>query len=191
MELIQKDNLLDEIFVTSALRDRRIYFNEMVTRESVCKIIHILDRLVSLDNKKQTKEDIEIVLDCEGGYCMNGLALISKMLSLQEQGYNINTTVHSLSASMGFMILLVGSNRKSLRYSEIMCHQPSSSTWGMLQDMEEEVEQTQKTWNIMKDLIINHTKITDEQLEDIKRRKFDWWMSPKEALSLGVIDEII
>ena len=33
--------------------------------------------------------------------------------------------------------------------------------------------------------------LTDEQLEKIKREKFNYWMSPQEAIELGVIDYII
>jgi ATP-dependent Clp protease protease subunit len=72
-----------------------------------------------------------------------------------------------------------------------MCHQPSSASWGTLQDMEEGVEETLSLWNRLKDLIIKYTNITDEQLEDIKSRKFDWFMWSEEALKLGVIDQII
>jgi ATP-dependent Clp protease protease subunit len=93
--------------------------------------------------------------------------------------------------SMGFMILLVGSERRGLRHSRVMCHQPNSGTWGTLQEMEESLEETTVLWNRLKELIIKHTDITDAQLEDIKLRKYDWFMWSEEALKLGVIDKII
>jgi ATP-dependent Clp protease protease subunit len=73
-----------------------------------------------------------------------------------------------------------------------MCHQPYSGLWySTLQDMEESVEETKALWVRLKEIIIKYTNITDEQLEDIKSRKFDWFMWSEEALKLGVIDQII
>lgn len=186
------DRFLDEMKINSAIRDRRIFISEEVDRESMFKACYLLDRLVEIDKLEgKEKRDIELILDTYGGYIYHGLALISKIESLKEQGYKILTTVNSVAMSMGFMLLLVGSERRGLRHSRIMCHQPSSATWGTLQDQEESVEETRELWIRMKELIIKYTDITDEQLEDIKSRKFDWFMWSEDALRLKVIDKII
>jgi ATP-dependent Clp protease protease subunit len=72
-----------------------------------------------------------------------------------------------------------------------MCHQPSSASWGTLQDMEESLEETIALWDRMIGLITKYTNITEEQLQDIKSRKYDWFMWSEEALEFGVIDQII
>lgn len=191
MGFVPVDRFLEEMKMNAALRDRRIFINEDVSPDSMFKACYLLDRLVQLDMQDGVKRDIEIVLDSYGGYIYHGLSLISKMISLRESGYKIITTVNSVAMSMGFMILLCGSERRGLKHSRIMCHQPSSATWGTLQDQEESVEETRELWNKMKELITKYTKITDEQLEDIKTRKYDWFMWSEEALKLGVIDRII
>jgi ATP-dependent Clp protease protease subunit len=188
---IPVDRFAEEMKINSALRDRRIFISEEVDRESMFKACYLLDRLEELDKRDEVKKDIEIIIDSYGGYIYHGLALISKILSLRDKGYKIITTVNSVAMSMGFMILLVGSERRGLRHSRIMCHQPNSGTWGTLQEMEESLEETTVLWNRMKELIIKHTDITDAQLEDIKLRKYDWFMWSEEALKLGVIDKII
>jgi ATP-dependent Clp protease protease subunit len=185
------DRFLDEMKINAALRDRRIFINEDINEDSMFKACYLLDRLTDLDKLSDTKPDLEIVIDSYGGLIYSGLALISKIESLKDSGYKIITTVNSVAMSMGFMLLLVGSERRALRHSRIMCHQPSSATWGTLQDQEESVEETQKLWVKMKELIIKYTDITDEQLEDIKSRKYDWFMWSTEAKNLNVIDYII
>jgi ATP-dependent Clp protease protease subunit len=185
------DRFAEEMKINSALRDRRIFISEEVDRESMFKACYLLDRLEELDKRDEVKKDIEIIIDSYGGYIYHGLALISKILSLRDKGYKIITTVNSVAMSMGFMILLVGSERRGLRHSRVMCHQPNSGTWGTLQEMEESLEETTVLWNRLKELIIKHTDITDAQLEDIKLRKYDWFMWSEEALKLGVIDKII
>lgn len=192
MNFMPVDRFLEDMKINSALRDRRIFINEDVSGDSMFKACYLLDRLVEIDKSSgEGKPDIEIVSDTFGGSCYAGLSLISKMESLKEQGYKIITTSNSVSMSMGFMILICGSERRALRHSRIMCHQPSSATWGSLQDQEESVEETLAIWNRMKELIIKYTNITDGQLEDIKSRKYDWFMWSEEAIKLGVIDNII
>lgn len=191
MGFVAVDRFLEEMKINAALRDRRIFLNEDVSADSMFKACYLLDRLVELDKQDGNKRDIEIVIDSYGGYIYHGMSLISKILSLRESGYKIITTVNSVAMSMGFMILICGSERRALKHSRIMCHQPSSATWGTLQDQEESVEETKALWERMKQLIIKHTKITNWQLEDIKSRKFDWFMWSEQAIELGVIDKII
>jgi len=189
--LLPQDKIIEEMVLNSALRDRKVYFNSMVDRESVFKAIHLLDRIVSLDKKQGTKEDIEIVLDCEGGIIYFGLALISRILQLRENGYRIISTVNSISMSMGFIIGIVATHRRALKYSTLMMHQPSSGSWGKLQDMQEDIEETNRLWQIMKEITVKYTDITNEELEDIKQRKQDWYMDSNFALSKKCIDEIL
>jgi ATP-dependent Clp protease protease subunit len=191
MSFMAVDRFLDEMKINAALRDRRIFISEEVDRESMFKACYLLGRLETLDKQDGIKKDIEIIIDSYGGYIYHGLALISKIISLREKGYKIITTVNSVAMSMGFMILICGSERRGLKHSRIMCHQPSSASWGTLQDMEESVEETIALWTRMKELIIKYTDITDAQLEDIKSRKFDWFMWSEEALKLKVIDKVI
>jgi ATP-dependent Clp protease protease subunit len=191
MSYAYPDRFLDEMKINAALRDRRIFINEDINEDSMFKACYLLDRLTDLDKLSGIKPDLEIVIDSYGGLIYSGLALISKIESLKDKGYKIITTVNSVAMSMGFMLLLVGSERRALRHSRIMCHQPSSATWGTLQDQEESVEETQKLWEKMKELIIKYTDITDKQLEDIKSRKYDWFMWSTEAKNLNVIDHII
>ena len=185
------DKVLEEMKLNSAIRDRRIFLCEEVTRESIFKACYLLDRLKSIDETSNTKNPIEIIVDSYGGYCYHGLALISKIISMRNEGYKIITTVNSVAMSMGFMILICGSERRALIHSRMMCHQPSSGTWGKLQDMEEDVEETLEIWERMKKIIIENTSITNEQLEDIKKQKRDWFMWSEEALKYNVIDRII
>jgi len=192
-QFLMQDKVIEDIKLNSAIRDRRIFISGDIDSESMFKACYLLDRLVSFDNQCGTKEDIEIIIDSYGGFIHSGLSFVSKLESLKDANYKIITTVNSVAMSMGFVIGIVGSHKRALRHSRIMCHQPSSESWGNLKDMEESVEETQQLWVRMKDIIIRNTKITDEQLEDIKYRKYDWyfWGNEKITKDLGIIDEVI
>ena len=72
-----------------------------------------------------------------------------------------------------------------------MCHQISTGGYGTIQDLKEGQEESERLWKVFKQIIIKNTKITDEQLENIRTRKFDWYMDAETAFELGVIDEIV
>lgn len=188
-----KDQVIVEMTLKSALRDRKIILNEEVDRDSIFKACYLIDRIVEIDKKEGTKKPIEIVIDSYGGVIYNGLHFISKICSLKKDGYKIITTVNSVAMSMGFTIAVVGSERRAFSHSRFMTHQPLSGSWGWskMMDAIEDSEETVKLWERLKSIIIENTHITNEELEDIKIRKQDWFMWPEEALLKGVIDYII
>lgn len=192
MEHMQmQDRIIQEMTINSPIRDRRIYLNDEIDRESIFKVIYWLDRLEMLDLKTGKKNDIEIIIDSYGGSVYHTLSLISKIESLIAKGYNIITTVHSVAMSGGFFTLICGSERRALRHSRIMAHGISSGCFGSHQSMEEDMEETQSLWIRLKDITKSKTKISDEKLEELKKFKYDWFMWAETALELGVIDKII
>ena len=72
-----------------------------------------------------------------------------------------------------------------------MCHQVSSGTYGEVQSQEEQLEESKRLWVLFKDIIVENTNITIEELNDITKRKFDWYFDMETALKYNVIDKII
>lgn len=194
-QLVQIDSVLQEMQVQNVIKNRKINLVEEVTRESVFKCIYYLEKLEKLDNIKnipmKDRKPIEIVIDSYGGEVWHGNALISIILSMRDRGYEIITTVNLIACSMGFMILVVGSKRRALRYSTMLCHQPSGGMYGTLQSITENTDELNRLWEIFKEIIHEYTNISEERLEEMKKCKEDWILNPKQALELGVIDEII
>lgn len=74
----------------------------------------------------------------------------------------------------------------------LMYHQLSwGSGFGKVRDIDEANTQVKKDQEKLDRIILDNTKITKEQLENMNERKKDWFMDVKEAFKLGVIDEII
>lgn len=186
-----KDNLVAEMQLSSALKYRKVYFNDEFNQDSCFKAMYLLNRLEELDKKTGTKDDIEIIVNSFGGMIYSGLQLISTICRMKDMGYKIITTVNGVTMSMGFMLAIISSERRCTRYSTYLCHQPSSATWGTLKDMEANVEETKRLWNLMKDIIKEHTLLTDEELDRIYIEKEDKIYTPKQALELGICDIII
>jgi len=195
MGYVPVDMILLNMIQNSAIRDRRLFLCEEVTRESMFKIVYYMNRIKDFDDNEnipmEERKPISIILDCYGGYVDHCLALMSTIISFKKLGYHIITQVNSVAHSCGFMILLLGSERLGLLYARTMCHQISSGTGGEVQSQEEQLEESKRLWVLFKDIIVENTNITIEELNDITTRKFDWYFDMKTALRYGVIDKII
>jgi len=191
MEFFKQNALLNEMRVSSALKMRKIHLSDEIERDVIFEAEYLLGKIVKIDKITNTKQPITIEINSYGGCCYNGLSLISKICQLKDEGYHIITTVSGVAMSMGAMILLAGSERRAYRYSTILFHQPSSATWGTLRDMQDDVDETNRLWELMKTIIKENSNIKEEELNDMYEYKRDWIITPEEALELGVIDKIL
>jgi ATP-dependent Clp protease protease subunit len=195
MEYVMADRIIEEMKVQTAMRDRRIYLETEVDRESIFKCVYYMQRLKDMDDAKdipiKKRKSIEIIIDSYGGAIYHGNSLISKIEEFKEFGYEIITTVQSVAMSMGFMILVSGSKRRAQRYASILFHQPSSGSRGTLQLMQDDLKETERLWELMKVITKKNTKLTEEYLEEVKDRNRDIIFNPQEALDAGIIDEIL
>lgn len=190
-EQLFTDPIQKEMEVAYVTKFRTVPLYDEVTRESIFKCLYWIDKLVALDKKEGVKRPITLQLDCYGGYCYHGLSLISKIESLVEEGYEIIGICAGVAMSMGSAILNVCSTRKIYRYGTILIHQVSSGCSGEIKKIEEELEESKRLWRVLQDLYLKRTKISQERLEEIYNSKIDWILDSKEALELGVVDEII
>ena len=108
-----------------------------------------------------------------------------------EDGYEIISIIEGVAMSMGSAISQTCSKRYARRYSTILYHQVSSGTRGTFAEMEVSTEETKRLWELMKQITVKHTKMTESYLNEIYKTNRDFYMSPELALSLGVIDEIL
>lgn len=185
------DPVQKEMEVAYVTKFRTIPLYDEVTRESIFKCLYWLEKLVTLDKKEGVKRPITLQIDSYGGYCYHGLSLISRIESLIDDGYEIIGVCAGVAMSMGSAILNACSVRKMYRYGTILIHQVSSGSHGEIKKMEEELEESKRLWTVLKDLYLKRTNISEDKLDEVYRCKLDWVLDSKQALELGVVDEVI
>lgn len=189
----RKDELVEEMKATSALKYRTIYMCEDVMEDSIFKLNYYLDRIVRLDNKSETKEPVTIIISSFGGSIYECLSTISRMERMQEDGYIIKTIVDAKAMSCGSLISQCGSKgyRYANRYATLLYHQVSSGAIGTLAELNTDIKETERLWELIKGITLKHTNVTDEWMENLRTYNRDLYLIPQEALELGIIDEII
>jgi ATP-dependent Clp protease protease subunit len=133
-------------------------------------------------------EDITLHVDTPGGSVKSGLGIVDVMDYIKCDIATVNT---GMAASMGSILLGAGTKgkRSSLRFSKTMLHQSSGGAVGNIQDARISMGEWEKTNDILFDLLGGYCGKTSKQvMEDATRDK---WLNAEEALSSGIIDEVI
>lgn len=137
-----------------------------------------------------SNDDITIYINSGGGDVYSGLGLLDTMDYVNSDIRTVNT---GLAASMAAVILCSGEKgkRKALKRSRTMIHQPL--TYGgwtqQASDIEIEAKEMNHIKNELYEIISEKTGQTyDKVYKDGDR---DYWMSSKDALKYGMIDEIV
>jgi ATP-dependent Clp protease, protease subunit len=166
------------------LRERIVFLGQQVDSDIANTIVAQLLYLESEDPEK----DIFLYINSPGGSVTAGMGIFDTMNLIQP---DVSTICYGFAASMGAFLLCAGAKgkRRSLPNSQIMIHQPSGGAGGQATDIAIQAEQIVKTKNTLNMYMAENTGQPLEKIQEDTER--DFYMSPTEALSYGLIDEVI
>lgn len=166
------------------LKDRIIFLGEPVN-DHVANII--IAQFLFLDAQNKGK-DIKFYINSPGGSVTSGLAIYDTM---QYIGSPVSTICVGMSASMSSTLLAAGAKGKRLALpnSEIMIHQVMGGAEGQASDVKIRADHILKTRDKMNKILAKHTGQKMSIIEKDTDR--DFFMTPKEAQTYGLIDKII
>jgi len=165
------------------MMDRIIFVGEEVTSETM----NILNSQLLYLNNVDTS-DITLYINTPGGSVHDGLSAVDTMNFITS---DVSTVCLGMAASMGSILLVNGEKGKryALPHSRVLIHQPLGGTQGQATDMEIAVEQIKILKQELYEII---SAKSGQPIEKIyKDADRDHWMTAKEALEYGMIDEII
>lgn len=131
--------------------------------------------------------DISLYINSPGGSVTAGMAIYDTMQYIKPQ---VRTVCVGMAASMGAFLLMAGEKGKRLALpnSEVMIHQPLGGAQGQATDVQIRAEWLLKTKVKMTQMMADMTGQPIEKVKaDVER---DYFMSAREALDYGIIDEI-
>jgi ATP-dependent Clp protease, protease subunit len=171
--------------VFSRLMMDRIIFIGTVITEQVANIIQA--QLLFLQSINSDK-DIHIYINSPGGSVYAGLGIYDTMQIITPP---VSTICTGVAASMAAVLLCAGEKgkRSSLKHSRVMIHQPVGMVQGPASDIEITAKEILKIKKEINEIIFSHSGKKIEEIEKDSDR--DYWMTSKEALNYGIIDEIL
>ena len=166
------------------LKERIIFLNgpvEDVMASLVCA------QLLFLESENPSK-DIYMYINSPGGIVTSGLAIYDTMQYVRP---DVATVCIGQAASMGSLLLTAGAPKKrySLPHSRIMTHQPSGGFQGQATDIEIHAKEIISLKARLNKIYERHSGRSIKQIEKIMDR--DTFMSPPEAMEMGLIDEVV
>jgi ATP-dependent Clp protease protease subunit len=179
-------------------KDRSLIFSKTVNNDSVAELTKTLldistddayiSKIYNVHDIAYKPQPIKIHIDSYGGSVYQGLGLLNIIKNCTTP---IHTIVTGCAMSCGFLISISGHKRFAYQHSTFMYHQVASAEFGKLKDIEDGVIEIKRLQHIIEQHTISQTKIPIAKLTEVYNKKEDWYMDSKQALKLGVIDEII
>jgi ATP-dependent Clp protease, protease subunit len=166
------------------LKDRIIMLDTDVSSHSASLIT---SQMLFLESENPDK-DILFYINSPGGSVTAGMAIYDTMNFIK---CDVSTIVMGMAASMGSLLSTAGTKgkRKMLPHATHMIHQPLGGSAGQATEVEIQYKELQRWKELLTQIYVEHTSKDYATLEaDMDR---DNYMTAPEALSYGLVDEII
>ena len=171
--------------IYSRLLEDRIVFIGTPIDDHVANLVIAQLLFLQKENKNQ---DINMFLNTPGGSVTAGLAIYDTMQFVQ---CPVATYCIGQAASMGAVLLAAGAKgkRHALPHARIMIHQPWGGVHGTAADISIQAEEILRMKQTLTELLAHHSgQDIDRVAKDSDR---DFFMSAREALEYGLVDELV
>ena len=175
-------------------KDRLHVFSQPINQKSVQELIKVIADTNAIDDdkkrqfKKYKRKPIQIIFNTGGGSVYEGLGLIS---AIQWSKTPVHVTIMGRAMSMGLFILMAADKRMVSSYSTLMYHQISTLAWDKIEGLKATVKEAERLEKVCEKLLFQRSKVTAKHLKPYKQQKKEWYITPKEALKLGLVDKVI
>lgn len=169
------------------LLDRIIFLGTEVN-DTVANLI--IAQMLFLEQDDREKP-IHFYINSPGGSVYAGLGMYDIM---QHVSCPVHTYCVGLAASMGSLLLSAGEPefRHSMPHGRIMIHQPLGGAKGQCSDIQIQAKEIETLKVQLNNIYVKHSsnkELTEKKIEKATDR--DNYLSPQEAIKLGLIDKVI
>lgn len=169
------------------LKKRRIVFNEECTDVIVEKVLLPLQQFVEED----AAAPIEIVINTLGGNYYEAFVLCNYIETIKTP---LTLTILGTAMSTGIYLAMAGKSnpnvtRRCYPFSIGLIHNGYQSTSGTLSQCKEAIDFSNRYEEMVKEYVLRNTNISSELYD--KNYKNDWYLSSKDMLNYGIVDNII
>ena len=180
-------SISDYQYFNQILKHRTIVFNSDID-EKIVEAVYLPLR----DFEKDTStEPVTLILNSSGGSVSDGLILCNIIDNYKKP---LEIIVPAYACSMATIILSAGKNnpnvtKKCYPFSFALLHCGQTVLSGETRSVEDTLQFTQSIDKNVREYIIKNTNITPELYD--KHDRGQWYLTSKDLLEYGFIDEII
>lgn len=171
--------------IYSRLLKERIIFVGTAINDEVANVV--IAQLLFLESEDPAK-DIHLYINSPGGDVASGLAIYDTMQYIKP---DVSTMCMGQASSMGAILLTAGKKGKrfALPNSRIMIHQPLAGVSGAASDISIHAKEILRVRERLNAIMAEHTGQPMDRIATDSDR--DFFMTAKEALEYGLIDEVL
>lgn len=174
------------VILSPGSNDRIVFLSGDVNEHSISTVI---TQLISLANANPSFP-IYLIISTYGGS-------LDEMFSLYDTIKFLPCPVYTVALgkvmSAGVLLLSSGVKGKRLigRNARIMIHPISTTIGGNIFQVISDSQESQRLQSLMVESLVKETKMTKEHVQEIMIKGHDYYVTPMEAVKLGIVDKII
>ena len=169
--------------------ENNIYFYGDITEANALELnatLNELDKKLVITNVfLDINPVINLHINSYGGSLFAGLATVDVIRNLKS---DVHSIIEGAAASAATIISVACKKRSMGKYSKMLIHQLSSTTYGKYNELEDDMVNNTHLMETIKSIYKAYTNVPMKKLNEIL--KHDLWFDSKTCLELGLVDEI-
>jgi ATP-dependent Clp protease protease subunit len=151
-------------------------------------IYNVMVQLLLLAN--QNHKPIHLIISTYGGS-------VDEMFTLYDTIKFLPCPVHTIALgkvmSAGVLLLASGTKGKRMigKSARIMIHPVSGGVSGNVFEAMNEMKEFQRLQDAMASALVDETNLKKEDIQNLMKAGFDCFLTPEEAVKMGIVDKII
>lgn len=164
--------------------------NEESANALIAFILHVneYDDLQEEKTNGYLRKPIRLIVNSSGGTNYDGMAIIGAIETSK-------TEVHSVGfgcvMSSALDVFVACHHRSAHRMTTFMYHSLRSISEGEVEKQVTDVNESLRIQSEGDKFLMSKTKLPKKRLDEIRKKKDDWYFTSQEALKYGVIDEVL
>ena len=169
--------------------ENNLYFYGDITEANALELnaaLYEMDKkLCVTDLFLDVNPNINLHINSYGGSLFAGLATVDAIRNLKS---DVHSYIEGAAASAATLISVACDKRYIGKYSKMLIHQLSASSYGKYTELEDDMENNKHLMDTIKAVYKEYTKVPMKKLNKIL--KHDLWFDSKTCLELGLVDFI-
>jgi ATP-dependent protease ClpP protease subunit len=170
--------------------ENNIYFYGDITESNALELnaaLYELDKKLTVTNVfLDINPVINLRINSYGGSLFAGLATVDVIRNLKSE---VHSYIEGAAASAATIISVACNKRFIGKYSKMLIHQLSASSYGKYTELEDDMINNKHLMLTIKEIYKTYTRMPMKKLDEIL--KHDLWFDSQTSLELGLVDSIV